>query len=187
MQRREELERQSENALRSIEQRIEFALKLLEEEQALQLQEMAEKNRQKLAEASINELELTENLSEVSDEFHETLSRISKYSSRTASQRKSDWVNDGSTEHIQTVTTEFNRLGKSSNPPVATTTTPPKENVQSGFSDQLVALTSRLNISPTSQQPKVAAANFYMHDYDKQLSSFTTYAGYSHPPYYTNQ
>ena len=46
MQRREELERQSENALRLAKQRHEFARKRIEEEQELQLEEMAEKNTQ---------------------------------------------------------------------------------------------------------------------------------------------
>ena len=46
MQRREELARQSENALRLAKPRHEFARKRLEEEQALQLEEMAKTSRQ---------------------------------------------------------------------------------------------------------------------------------------------
>ena len=154
MQRREELARQSENALRLAKQRHEFARKRLEEEQALQLEEMAEENRRKLAEARITELELTENLSEVPDEFHETLSRISKHSRQTASQRVSDWVNDVNSAPPQAVTTESNTAAESSNPPVAPTIT---ENVQSGYPNQLA---SGLNTFPSEQQLNVAAVNF---------------------------
>ena len=168
MQRREELERQGENALGSAKQRHEFALKRSEEEQALQLEEMAE-NRRKLAEARITELELTENLSEAPGEFHETLSRISKHSRQTTSQRESDWVNEVNTEPPQTVTTESNRIGESSNPPIARTT---KEIVQSSLPKQLPALTSGLNNSPFAQQPNVAA-QFSHAGYGKQLPSFT--------------
>ena len=162
MQRREELARQSENALRVAKQRHEFARKRLEEEQALQLEEMAEENRRKLAEARITELELTENLSEAPDEFHETLSRISKHSRQTASQRVSDWVNDVNSEPPQAVTTEANAEAESSNPPVASTT-PITEVVQSGYpNQQLAALASGLNTFPPEQQLNVAAVNFSM-------------------------
>ena len=66
----------------------------LKEEQALQLEELEEENRRKLAEAKLTELELTDDLSQATDEFHETLSRISKHSKQTTSQRVSDWVNE---------------------------------------------------------------------------------------------
>ena len=64
----------------------------LEEEQALQLEELEEKNRRKLAEAKLTELELTDDLSQATDKFHETLSRNSKHSMQTTSQRVSGWV-----------------------------------------------------------------------------------------------
>ena len=161
MQRREELARQSENALRLAKQRHEFARKRLEEEQALQLEKTEEENRRKLAEARITELELTENLSEAPDEFHETLSRISKHSRQTASQRVSDWVNHVNSEPPQAVTTEANAEVESSNPPVASTT-PITEVVQSGYPNQLTALASGLNTFPPEQQLNVAAVNFSM-------------------------
>ena len=162
MQRREELARwKSENALRLAKQRHEFARKRLEEEQALQLEEMAEENRRKLAEARITELELTENLSEAPDEFHETLSRISKHSRQTASQRVSNWVNDVNSEPPQAVTTEANAEAESSNPPVASTTLI-TEVVQSSYPNQLAALASGLNTFPPEQQLNVAAVNFSM-------------------------
>ena len=59
----------------------------LEEEQALQFEELAEENSRKLAEAILTEVQVT-------DEFHETLSRISKHSKQTTSQRMSEWVNE---------------------------------------------------------------------------------------------
>ena len=100
-QRREELERQNANAIRLAKQKQEVALKQLErekqrleEEQALQLEELEEENRRKLAEAKLTELELTDDLSQATDEFRETLSRISTHSKQTTSQRVSDWVNE---------------------------------------------------------------------------------------------
>ena len=120
-----------ENALRLAKQRHEFSLKCLEEEQALQLEQKAEENRRKLAEARNTELELTDNLSETTDKFHETLSRFSKHSRQTATQKVSDWDKEVNTEPPHTVTTDSNRTGESSNPPIATTTT--IEVVQSGL------------------------------------------------------
>ena len=122
---------------------------------------MAEENRRKLADAKITELELTENLSEAPDEFHETLSRISKHSRLTTSQRVSDWVNDVNSEPPQPVTTEANVVAETSNPPVASTT-PTREVVQSGYPNQLAALASGLNTFPPEQQLNVAAVNFSM-------------------------
>ena len=156
----EELARQSENALRLAKQRHECARKRLEEEQALQLEEMSKENRRKLAEATITELELTELLSEAPDEFHEVMSRISKHSRQTPSQRVSDWVNDVNSAPPQVVTTESNRIGESSNPPISTTTT--IKVVQGGLPNQLAALAPGLNSSPIAQAPNVAAVNFHM-------------------------
>ena len=93
----------------------------------------------KLEEAKNTELELTENISEAPDEFHENLSRISKHSRQTASQRVCDWVNDVISAPAQAVTTESNTVAESSNPPIAPTIT---EVVQSGYPNQLAALAS---------------------------------------------
>ena len=126
-QRREELERQNANAIRLAKQKQEVARKQLErekerleEEQALQLEELEEENRRKLAEAKLTELELTDDLSQVTDEFHETLSRISKHSKQTTSQRVSDWVNevnepDSVSNQPQTNTVDLNNVPGSSN------------------------------------------------------------------------
>ena len=157
MQRREELARQSENALRLAKQRHEFARKRLEEEQALQLEEMADENRRKLAEARTTELELTENLSEAPDEFHETLPRISKHSRQTASQRVSDWVKDVNSEPPQAVTTESNIVAESSNLPAVPTIT---EVVQSSYPNQLAALAPGLNTLPSEPQLNITAVKF---------------------------
>ena len=125
------------------------------------LEEMTEEARRKLAEARITEPELTEIPSEAPDEFYETLSRISKHSGQTASQRVSDRVNDVNSEPPQAVPTESNTIAESSNPPVATTISTIKV-VQRGFPDQLAALTSRVNNSSISQKPNVAAVDFHM-------------------------
>ena len=149
----------SENALRLTKQRHEFARKRLEEEQALQLEEMAEENRRTLAEAKRTKLELTENLSEAPDEFHETLSRISKHSRQTASQRVSDWINDVNSEPPQAVTTEANAVAEPSNPPVASTT-PTTEVVQSGYPNQIAALASGLNTFPLNSSSTLPLSTF---------------------------
>ena len=65
-------------------------------------------------------MELTDELSQVTDEFHETLSRISKHSKQTTSQRVSDWVNevnepDSVSNQPQTNTVDFNNVPGSSN------------------------------------------------------------------------
>ena len=146
-----------EGALRLAKQRHEFARKRLEEKQALQLEEMAEENRRKLAEAKITELQLTENLSEASDEFHETPSRISKHSRQTESQIVTDWVNNLNSEPPQAVTTESNTVAESSNPPAFPTIT---EVVQSGYPSQLAALAPALNTSPSEQQLNFFAVSF---------------------------
>ena len=126
-QRREELERQNANAIRLAKQKQEVALKQLErekqrleEEQALQLEELEEENRRKLAEAKLTELELTDDLSQATDEFRETLSRISTHSKQITSQRVSDWVNevnepDSVSNQPQTNTVNLNNVTGSSN------------------------------------------------------------------------
>ena len=126
-QRREELERQNANAIRLAKQKQEVARKQLErekerleEEQALQLEELEEENRRKLVEAKLTELELTDDLSQVTDEFHETLSRISTHSKQTTSQRVSDWINevnepDSVSNQPQTNTVDLNNVPGSSN------------------------------------------------------------------------
>ena len=125
--RREELERQNANAIRLAKQKQEVARKQLErekeqleEEQALQLEELEEENRRKLAEAKLTELELTDDLYQATDKFHETLSRISKHSKQTTSQRVSDWVNevnepDSVSNQPQTNTVKLNNVAGSSN------------------------------------------------------------------------
>ena len=65
-------------------------------------------------------MELTDDLSRATDEFHETLSRISKHSKETTSQRVSDWVNevnepDSVSNQPQTNTVTLNNVAGSSN------------------------------------------------------------------------
>ena len=100
--RREELERQNESLIRLAKQKQELELKKLdqekerlEQEQAIRLQELEEENRQKLAEARLNEIELTEDVSETASELRETLSQLSVRSQQTTSQRITEWVNAG--------------------------------------------------------------------------------------------
>ena len=92
---------------------------MLRKEQLLPIGEMALENSQKRAvwEAKTNVLELTENLSEAPDEFHETLSLISKHSRETASLKVSDAFNDVNAEPSQTITTESKTVAERLNPP----------------------------------------------------------------------
>ena len=121
---REELERQKAIAIRLAKQKQEVARKQLErekerleEEQALQLEELAEENRRKLAEAKLTDLELNDDLSQATDQFHETLSRISKHSKQTTSQRVSDWVDEPESvsQQPQTNTVDLNNEAGSFN------------------------------------------------------------------------
>ena len=87
----------------------------MQEEQALQLQELEEENRRKLAEAKLTELELIDVLSQATDQFHETLSRISKHPKETTSQRVSAWVSEVNepesvSNQPQTNTIDFNNI-----------------------------------------------------------------------------
>ena len=118
--RREELERLNANAIRLAKQRPEVARKQLErekerleEEQALQLEELEEANRRKLAEVKLTKLELTDNLSQATYEFHEQLKQ-------TTSQRVSEWVNEVNEPEIvshqpQTNTVDLNNQAGSFN------------------------------------------------------------------------
>ena len=95
----------------------------LEEEQALQLEDIEEENRRKLAEAKFTELELTDDLSQATDELRETLSQNSKHSKQTLSQRVSDWINkvnepDNVSNQPQTSSMEFDNVAGLSNPAV---------------------------------------------------------------------
>ena len=122
-QRREELERQNANAIHSAKQKQEVARKhlerdreRLEEEQALQLQELEEENRRKLAEAKLTELELTDDLSQATDELRDTLSQISKHSKQTTSLRVNE--PDIVSNQLQTNTVDLSNIAGSSTPTV---------------------------------------------------------------------
>ena len=86
-QRREQIEKQNEAALRLTQQKQNLELKTMHQEQerlkeelALRVAEVQEENRKKLAEATLIELELQDDLSETNEEFQETLSQLSKES-----------------------------------------------------------------------------------------------------------
>ena len=103
-QRREEIEKQNEAALRIAKQQQEPELERLQQEQeqlrlradrlkkeqALRVEELQEKNREKLAEATLTELELRNDLSDSQPILGETLSKLSVSSKA----RINDWVNN---------------------------------------------------------------------------------------------
>ena len=114
-QRREEIEKQNEASLRLARQKQELELerqeleieKMREEqerlrknqerlrkEQELRVLELEEENRKRLAEATLAELELREDLSDLNADFHDTLSRLSATSHKAETQRIHEWINN---------------------------------------------------------------------------------------------
>ena len=89
-QRKVEIEKQNEAALRIAKQQQELELERLQEEQellrlrtdrlrkeqALQVEQLEEENRKKLAEATLNELELTDDLSDSQSELLDTVTQL---------------------------------------------------------------------------------------------------------------
>ena len=106
-QRREEIEKQNETALRIAKQQQELELERLQQEQeqlrlradrlkkeqALRVEELQEENRKKLAEATLTELELRDDLSDSQPNLEETLSKLSVSSKADETARINDWVN----------------------------------------------------------------------------------------------
>ena len=114
-QRREEIEKQNEASLRLAKQKQELELKRqeleiekmreeqerlrkhqerLRKEQELRVLELEEENRNRLAEATLAELELREDLSDLHVDFHDTLSRLSAASHRAETERIHEWINN---------------------------------------------------------------------------------------------
>ena len=107
-QRKEEIERQNEAALRIAKQQQELELECLQEEQellrlrtdrlkkehALRVEQLVEENRKKLAEATLTELELTEDLSDSQSEFLDTVSQLATLTKADDALRVSEWVNN---------------------------------------------------------------------------------------------
>ena len=107
-QRKEEIERQNEAALRLAKQQQELELERLQEEQellrlgtdrlkkeqALRVEQLEEENRKKLAEATLTELELTDDLSDSQSEFLDTMSQIAASTKADDAVRVSEWVNN---------------------------------------------------------------------------------------------
>ena len=114
-QRREEIEKQNEASLRLAKQKQELELerqeleieKIREEqerlrkhqerlrkEQELRVLELEAENRKRLAEATLAELELREDLSDIHVDFHDTLSRLSAASHRAETERIHKWINN---------------------------------------------------------------------------------------------
>ena len=107
-QRREEIEKQNEAALRIAKQQQELELERLQQEQeqlrlradrlkkeqALRVEELQEENRKKIAEATFTELELRDDLSDSQPNLEGTLSKLSVSSKADETARINDWVNN---------------------------------------------------------------------------------------------
>ena len=115
IERREDIEKQNEASLRLARQKQELELerqeleieKMREEQERLRKQqerlrkepelrvlELEEENRKRLAEATLAELELREDLSDLHVDFHDTLSRLSAASRRAETERINEWINN---------------------------------------------------------------------------------------------
>ena len=105
-QRREEIEKENEAALRIAKHQEDLELERLQQEQeqlrlradrlkkeqALSVEELQEENRQKLDEATLTELELRDDLSDSQLNLEETLSKLSVSSKADGTARINDWV-----------------------------------------------------------------------------------------------
>ena len=103
-QRREKIEKQNEATLRLTQQKQDLELKRMQQEQkrlkeelSLRVAEVQEENRKNLAAATLIELELQDDLSEINAEFKETLSQLGNDSHEQQSARINDWVNNSPT------------------------------------------------------------------------------------------
>ena len=106
-QRREEIEKQNEAALRIEKQQQELELERLQQEQeqlrlradrlkkeqALRVEKLQEENRKKL-EATLTELELRDDSSDIQPNLEETLSMFSVSSKADETAHINDWVNN---------------------------------------------------------------------------------------------
>ena len=118
-QRKEEIERQNEAALRIAKQQQELELERLQEEQellrlrtdrlkkeqALRVEQSEEENRKKLAQATLTELELTEDLPDSQSEFLDTVSQLAASTKADDTVRVSEWVNNS---HVATASDPTN-------------------------------------------------------------------------------
>ena len=107
-QRKVEIEKQNEAALRIAKQQQELELERLHEEQellrlrtdrlrkeqALQVEQLEEENRKKLAEATLTELELTDDLSDSQSELLDTVTQLATSTKADDTLRVSEWVNN---------------------------------------------------------------------------------------------
>ena len=149
-QRRAEIEKQNEAALRLAKQKQQLELEhqelellKLRKEQALRVEELEEENRRKLAEAILTEMALRDDLSDSNTDFHETLSRLSASSRGKETERISDWINNLPSA------TEANAP-----PPVTTTTTSASNNaVTSTASLQFIENGTACQAGIASQDP----------------------------------
>ena len=107
-QRKVEIEKQNEAALRIVKQQQELELGRLQEEQellrlrtdrlrkeqALQVEQLEEENRKKLAEATLIELELTDDLSDSQSELLDTVTQLATSTKADDTLRVSEWDNN---------------------------------------------------------------------------------------------
>ena len=91
-----ELERQEQEIekMREEQERLRKQQERLRKEQELRVLELEEENRKRLAEATLAELELREDLSDLNADFQDTLSRLSATSHKAETQRIHEWINN---------------------------------------------------------------------------------------------
>ena len=80
--------------MREEQERLRKHQERLRKEQELRVLELEEENRKRLAQATLAELELREDLSDLHVDFHDTLSRLSAASHRAETERIHEWINN---------------------------------------------------------------------------------------------
>ena len=80
--------------MREEQERLRKQQERLRKEQELRVLELEEENRKRLAEATLAEMELREDLSDLHVDFHDTLSRLSAASQRAETERINEWINN---------------------------------------------------------------------------------------------
>ena len=118
----------------------------LRKELKLRVLELEEENRKQLAEATLAELELQEDLSELNISFHDTFSRLSATSHRAVIEQIHEWIN------ISPIVAETNNQSTSEAPvasaPIGTlnthTTVPPPQTVENQVITEAVMATTEV-------------------------------------------
>ena len=155
-----ELERQELEIekMREEQERLRKHQERLRKEQELRVLELEEDNRKRLAEATLTELELREDLSDLNVDFHDTLSRLSATSHKAETQRIHEWINNSPNVAETNIQSTSEAPGTSA--PFGTlnthTTVPPPQTVENQAITEAVMTTTEVtgDLIPTASVPQ---------------------------------